>query len=97
MKSKLLILLFLINASIVYAQDNTGLIRGTVIDNATQVTLPGATILILDHDNKGVTTDIQNLTNRKNPVSVSYNPETGEEIFVYQLGIFPVFQYWIYF
>jgi len=43
------------------------------------------------------TFDIQNLTNRKNPHSVSYNPETGEEILVTQLGFFPVFQYRIYF
>jgi len=43
------------------------------------------------------TFDIQNLTNRKNPHSVSYNPETGEEILVTQLGLFPVFQYRIYF
>ena len=43
------------------------------------------------------TIDIQNLTNRKNPYSVSYNAETGEEILVTQLGLFPVFQYRIYF
>jgi hypothetical protein len=43
------------------------------------------------------TIDIQNLTNRKNPFSVSYNPQTGEEIIVNQLGLFPVFQYRIYF
>ena len=58
MKSKLLILLFLINASFAFTQENTGLIRGTVIEKATQVTLPGATVILLDQDNKGATTDI---------------------------------------
>lgn len=43
------------------------------------------------------TIDVQNLTNRKNPFSVSYNAETGEEFLVTQLGLFPVFQYRIYF
>ena len=43
------------------------------------------------------TFDVQNLTGRKNPYSVSYNPQTGEEIIVTQLGFFPVFQYRIYF
>lgn len=52
MKSKLLILLFLLNASFIYTQDNTGLICGTVIDKATQVILIGATLLLLEMENK---------------------------------------------
>jgi hypothetical protein len=41
--------------------------------------------------------DIQNVTNNKNPYSANYNVQTGEEYFTYQLGLFPVFQFRIYF
>jgi len=41
--------------------------------------------------------DIQNITNNQNPYSINYNTQTGEEYLTYQLGLFPVFQYRIYF
>lgn len=37
--------------------------------------------------------DVQNVTNRKNPLYVAWNPETGEEEFINQLGLFPVMLY----
>lgn len=37
--------------------------------------------------------DIQNVTNRANPLYVTWNSETGEEEFINQLGLFPVFLY----
>lgn len=37
--------------------------------------------------------DVQNITNRKNPLYVAWNPETGEEEFINQLGLFPVMLY----
>jgi hypothetical protein len=37
--------------------------------------------------------DVQNVTNRQNPYALNFNPETGEEEYIYQLGLFPVFQY----
>jgi hypothetical protein len=41
--------------------------------------------------------DIQNVTNRKNPLTQDYNESTGEITTVYQLGLFPVVQYRIEF
>ena len=41
--------------------------------------------------------DVQNITNRSNPLYMQYNPETGETEFVNQLGIFPMMQYRIVF
>lgn len=41
--------------------------------------------------------DIQNITNRQNVFSKSFNPDTGEVETVYQLGLFPVVQYRIMF
>jgi hypothetical protein len=41
--------------------------------------------------------DIQNITNRSNPLYMQYNPKTGETEFVNQLGIFPMMQYRIVF
>jgi hypothetical protein len=41
--------------------------------------------------------DVQNVTNRQNPLYVAWNPDTGEEVFVNQLGLFPVFLYRIEF
>ena len=37
--------------------------------------------------------DVQNVTNRTNPLYVAWNPDTGEEEFINQLGLFPVFLY----
>jgi hypothetical protein len=44
-----------------------------------------------------VALDIQNITNHKNPIYMTYNKETGQEEFMYQLGIFPMMQYRIIF
>jgi hypothetical protein len=41
--------------------------------------------------------DVQNITNHKNPIYMKYNPDTGQEEFMYQLGIFPMVQYRINF
>ncbi len=41
--------------------------------------------------------DVQNITNRSNPLYMQYNPKTGETEFVNQLGIFPMMQYRIVF
>ena len=41
--------------------------------------------------------DVQNVTNRQNPLYQRYNPAEGEINTVYQLGIFPVPQYRITF
>jgi hypothetical protein len=41
--------------------------------------------------------DIQNVTNHKNPIYMEYDPETGQEEFIYQLGFFPMMQYRIIF
>jgi hypothetical protein len=41
--------------------------------------------------------DVQNITNHKNPIYMQYNPDTGEEEFMYQLGFFPMMQYRIIF
>ncbi len=41
--------------------------------------------------------DVQNVTNRRNPLYVSWNPISGEEEFVNQLGLFPVVLYRIEF
>jgi hypothetical protein len=41
--------------------------------------------------------DIQNVTNRKNPLYMQYNKKTGETEFINQLTIFPVAQYRIMF
>ena len=41
--------------------------------------------------------DIQNFINRKNPYTMTFNAETGEEEMVYQLGLFPMVQYRIVF
>jgi len=78
MKIKLLILLFIINASFVHSQENTGTIRGTIIENTTQFTLPGATIVVLDIANKGTTSDangkfrIESLPYGRYAIQVSY-------------------------
>ncbi len=37
--------------------------------------------------------DIQNVTNRKNWYALNFDPNTGEDQVVYQLGFFPVFLY----
>jgi hypothetical protein len=37
--------------------------------------------------------DVQNVTNHKNPIYMQYDKATGEEEFMYQLGIFPMMQY----
>jgi hypothetical protein len=44
-----------------------------------------------------VALDVQNITNHKNPIYMTYNPETGKEEFMYQLGIFPMMQYRVVF
>jgi len=41
--------------------------------------------------------DVQNVTNRSNPLYMQYNPKTGTTEFVSQLGIFPMMQYRIVF
>jgi hypothetical protein len=41
--------------------------------------------------------DVQNLTNRANPLYMQYNPETGKTEFINQLMIFPIMQYRIVF
>jgi hypothetical protein len=41
--------------------------------------------------------DIQNITNRSNPLYLQYNPKTGKTDFISQLGIFPMMQYRIIF
>lgn len=41
--------------------------------------------------------DIQNVTNNKNPYRINYNADEQKEEVIYQLGIFPVFQYRITF
>ncbi len=41
--------------------------------------------------------DIQNVTDHKNPYMMMYNPQTGKEEMIYQLGIFPMMQYRIIF
>jgi hypothetical protein len=41
--------------------------------------------------------DIQNITNRQNPIYMQYNPTTQQEEFMYQLGFFPMMQYRIIF
>ena len=41
--------------------------------------------------------NIQNVTNRKNPLFLRYNPLTQKEETNYQLGLFPMMQYKIYF
>jgi hypothetical protein len=44
-----------------------------------------------------VALDVQNVTNHKNPIYMKYNPVTGQDDFMYQLGIFPMMQYRITF
>jgi hypothetical protein len=44
-----------------------------------------------------VALDVQNITNHKNPIYMQFDPETGQEEFMYQLGIFPMMQYRIIF
>jgi outer membrane receptor protein involved in Fe transport len=41
--------------------------------------------------------DVQNITNHKNPIYMQYNPNTGQEEFMYQLEFFPMAQYRITF
>ncbi|MFN8256130.1 MAG: TonB-dependent receptor [Bacteroidales bacterium] len=41
--------------------------------------------------------DVQNVTNTKNPLYNQYDPDKNEIVTVYQLGIFPMFQYRITF
>ena len=41
--------------------------------------------------------DIQNFINRKNPYTMTFNTETGEEEIIYQLDIYPMVQYRIVF
>jgi hypothetical protein len=41
--------------------------------------------------------DVQNVTNHKNPIYMQFDPETGKEDFMYQLGIYPMMQYRIIF
>ena len=41
--------------------------------------------------------DIQNVTDHKNPYTIFYNTQTGEEKMIYQLGFFPMMQYRITF
>lgn len=41
--------------------------------------------------------DVQNVTNHKNPYTIFYNTQTGEEKMIYQLGFFPMMQYRITF
>jgi hypothetical protein len=41
--------------------------------------------------------DVQNITNRSNPLYMQYDPKTGNTEFVNQLGIFPMMQYRIVF
>ncbi|MDH5396718.1 MAG: TonB-dependent receptor [Cyclobacteriaceae bacterium] len=41
--------------------------------------------------------DVQNATNRKNPLFMRYNVATNQEEITYQLGFFPMMQYKIYF
>ena len=41
--------------------------------------------------------DIQNVTNRKNPLYATFDAETGEEKVVNQLGFMPMMQYRITF
>jgi hypothetical protein len=40
---------------------------------------------------------VENVTNHKNPLNQTFNPNTGEIETVYQLGLFPLFNYKIYF
>jgi hypothetical protein len=44
-----------------------------------------------------VALDIQNVTNHQNPIYMEYDTKTGNEEFVYQLGIFPMMQYRVIF
>jgi hypothetical protein len=41
--------------------------------------------------------DVQNVTNHKNPIYMQFDPNTGKEDFMYQLGIYPMMQYRIIF
>jgi hypothetical protein len=41
--------------------------------------------------------DVQNITNHKNPIYMTYNADTGKEEFIYQLGVFPMLQYRVVF
>ncbi len=41
--------------------------------------------------------DVQNVTNRQNPLFMKYNRNTGQEEVVYQIGIFPIAQYKVVF
>jgi hypothetical protein len=41
--------------------------------------------------------DIENLTNRANPLYMNFNPKTGKENFMYQLRIFPMAQFRVIF
>jgi hypothetical protein len=40
---------------------------------------------------------VENVTNHKNPLNQTFNPNAGEVETVYQLGLFPLFNYKIYF
>jgi hypothetical protein len=44
-----------------------------------------------------VALDVQNITNHKNPIYMQYDIESGQEEFMYQLGIFPMMQYRVIF
>ncbi len=41
--------------------------------------------------------DVQNVTNRQNPLYMKYNRNSGQEEIVYQIGIFPIAQYKVVF
>ena len=44
-----------------------------------------------------VALDVQNITNHKNPIYMQFDPESGKEEFMYQLGVFPMMQYRVIF